>query len=130
MSEETVAATHCQINEIRQEMIGELNQLDKKIKTTEQIDYGPDLEAIKRMLRKKVSIDEFLKVEEIALDKASAATVVTLRANLDGLRYSYDQSLVFLAESLRLHLLQNDEQRQIRDKRATQLLNNLNSLIN
>ena len=82
------------------------------------------------MLRKKVSIDEFLKVEEIALDKASAATVVTLRANLDGLRYSYDQSLVFLAESLRLHLLQNDEQRQIRDKRATQLLNNLNSLIN
>ena len=82
------------------------------------------------MLRKKVSIDEFLKVEEIALDKASAATVVTLRAGLDGLRYSYDQSLVFLAESLRLHLLQNDEQRQIRDKRATQLLNNLNSLIN
>ena len=112
MSEETVASTHCQINEIRQEMIGELNQLDKKIKTTEQIDYGPDLEAIKRMLRKKVSIDEFLKVEEIALDKASAATVVTLRASLDGLRYSYDQSLVFLAESLRLHLLQNDEQRQ------------------
>ena len=82
------------------------------------------------MLRKKVSIDEFLKVEEIALDKASAATVATLSAGLDGLRYSYDQSLVFLAESLRLHLLQNDEQRQIRDKRATQLLNNLNSLIN
>ncbi len=61
------------------------------------------------MLRKKVSIDEFLKIEEKVLDKASASIVVTLRSSLEGLRYSYDQSLVFLAESLRLHLLQSDD---------------------
>jgi hypothetical protein len=88
------------------------------------------MEDIQRLLRKKVGIDEFVNIEKMIIDKASAANVLALRTGLDGLRYSYEQSLGYLAESLRLHLLQNDEQKHVRDKRATQLLNNLNSLIN
>ena len=54
------------------------------------IEYGPSMEDIQRLLRKKVGIDEFLNIEKIIIDKASAANVLALRSGLDGLRYSYE----------------------------------------
>jgi hypothetical protein len=65
-----------------------------------------------------VSINEFLKIEEIVYEKANATTVLTLRSDLDGLRCSYDQSVSYLSESFRLHLMQNEDQRSAREKRA------------
>ena len=46
MSEETVASTNSQIDEVKKEVKNELTQLAKRIKTAETIQHGVSLEDV------------------------------------------------------------------------------------
>ena len=76
-------------------------------------------------MRNKVNLDEIVTFQSKIAEKASISSVQIHEASLEGMQKSLNQLFGFVAESLRLHLQQRDEQKHTTHSRATQLLDNL-----
>ena len=53
-------------------------------------------------IRKKASVDALFELEKRIADKASVPSILMLKANLEELQRSHNQSFGIMAESLRL----------------------------